>query len=83
MSFEIISNIDLPETRRTRSRGEFATAVDSLEVGQGFYFSDKRPTKALYPTVAPKKFGGKKFAIRLVEEAGEDGLNKYAVKRTA
>ena len=82
MSFEIISNIDLPETRRTRSRGEFATAVDQLEVDQGFYFTDKRPVKALYPTVAPKKFDGKKFAIRFIEE-GEDGLNKYAVKRVA
>lgn len=84
MAFEIISDIALPEVTRTRTRGEFATAVDALEVNQGFYFTDKRQVKALYPSVSPKKFSGKKFTIRLVESAAEEGgENKYAVKRTA
>lgn len=84
MAFEIITDIALPEVTRTRTRGEFATAVDALEVNQGFYFTDKREIKALYPSVSPKKFGGKKYAIRLIEAAAEaGGENKYAVKRTA
>lgn len=84
MAFEIISDIALPEVTRTRTRGEFATAVDSLEVGQGFYFTDKREIKALYPSVSPKKFNSKKFSLRLVEAAAEaGGEHKYGVKRTA
>lgn len=85
MTYEIVDDIALPESaRRTRSRGPFATALDKLEVGQGFYFEDKRNLVSLYPAVSPKKFGGKKFKLGLEKAAEQEGeLNKFAVKRVA
>jgi hypothetical protein len=83
MAFEIISDIAVPEVTRTRTRGEFASAVDALEVGQGFYFTDKRELKKLYPTVSPKKFNQKKFKLWVAEAAAEGAESKFGVKRVA
>lgn len=83
MTYEIIDNIEVPVTAvtRTRARGEFATALDKLDIGQGFVFSDKRELKKLYPSVAPTKFPSdveglnKKFKLWQVSEG------KFGVKR--
>ncbi len=79
--FQVIANIEVPKTEATRARGPFATAVDSLEVGSGFHFSDTRDLKKLYPTVSPKKFGGKKFKLWVQTPAGtaDDGSVVSAV----
>lgn len=92
VQFQIEDDLELPEVKRAggvRGKGPFASAVDSLNVGQGFRFADKRELKKLYPTFAPKKFDGKKFTVRFMGEkneageqvAGEDGSFAYAVKR--
>lgn len=81
MAFDIIDNIEIPATvaARTRSKGEFATALDKLEIGQGFIFSSTGALKAQYPKVAPKKFPGKKFKVWAVD--GQE--DKFGVKRVA
>lgn len=58
MAFQIIDNIEVPETQatRVRSRGEFAQALDSLQVGQGFIFPSDKGLKSHYPKVSPSKF---------------------------
>lgn len=81
--FQIIDDIEVPATAitRTRTRGAFATALDGLEVGQGFVFADARPLKACYPSVAPKRFpthdgmGLKKFKIWQAAE-GQVGVKR-------
>lgn len=83
MAFQIIDNIEVPQTvaTRVRPRGEFAQAVDSLQVGQGFLFDSDKPLKAHYPKVSPSKFPSdvaghnKKFRLWI---AGE---GKVGVKR--
>lgn len=83
MAFEIIDNIEVPATvtTRNRPRGEFAQAVDSLKIGQGFLFDSDKPLKAHYPKVSPSKFPAedgvslKKFKLWI---AGE---GKVGVKR--
>ena len=82
MAFEIIDNIEVPATvaTRVRPRGEFAQAVDSLQIGQGFLFDSDKPLKAHYPKVSPSKFPStegfnKKFRLWI---AGE---GKVGVKR--
>ncbi len=86
-TFEILDDLELPTAKRaggTRSRGPFATAVGKLDVGQGFVFMDAREIKKLYPTIAPKRYFGRKFTIRILEtEANEAGEFKYGLKRTA
>ena len=81
MSFHIISNMTIPASTvtRARTRGEFATTLDSLQVGQGFEYQSEGTLKSQYPRVAPKKFGGsKRFKIWAVEGAE----NTFAVCRT-
>ena len=58
MTYEIIDNIEVPQVAatRNRSRGEFALALDSLNVGQGFIFDSDKSLKAHYPKVSPSKF---------------------------
>ena len=58
MAFQIIDNIEVPAVTatRNRARGEFAQAVDSLQVGQGFIFESDKGLKAHYPKVSPSKF---------------------------
>lgn len=80
--FEIIDNIEVPATAatRNRTRGAFAQAVDSLQVGQGFIFDSDKGLKAHYPKVSPSKFPStdgfnKKFRLWI---AGE---GKVGVKR--
>lgn len=77
--FVIVDDIEVPAIIMTRNRakGAFATAVDSLEVGQGFIFDSPRPLKKLYPSVSPKRFGGKHFKLWAV--VGQEG--RYGVKR--
>lgn len=84
MAFNIIKNITMPVTTatRNRSRGEFASALDSLEVGDGFEFPSTSGLKHMYPRVAPKKFGGKSFQVKLLTPAEtEGGENMFIVKR--
>ena len=84
MAFQIIDNIEVPAVTatRNRSRGEFAQAVDSLQIGQGFIFESDKGLKAHYPKVSPSKFPDtsapgqlKKFKLWI---AGE---GKVGVKR--
>ena len=83
MAFQIIDNIEVPAivATRVRPRGEFAQAVDSLQIGQGFLFDSDKPLKAHYPKVSPSKFPSdvaghnKKFRLWI---AGE---GKVGVKR--
>ena len=83
MAFEIIDNITVPQTvaTRNRPRGEFAQALDNLNVGQGFYFDSDKPLKAHYPKVSPSKFPvgdgvhNKKFRLWVADEG------KIGVKR--
>ena len=58
MAFQIIDNIEVPAVTatRNRARGEFAQAVDSLQIGQGFIFESDKGLKAHYPKVSPSKF---------------------------
>lgn len=76
MSFQIIDNIEVPATvaTRTRPRGEFATTLDTLEIGQGFIFASTKGLKAHYPKVSPSKFA-----------ANEDGsvLKKFKLWQAA
>lgn len=84
MAYEIINNIEVPETAvtRTRERGPFAQALDSLEVGQGFHYESKGTLKSQYPKVSPSKFGGKKFKVfAVVDSDGEVIDGKFGVKR--
>lgn len=87
MTFQIQDNFELPALQRApgggRGRGEFALTLDKLEIGQGFPFKDKRELKALYPTVSPNKFNGKKFQIRKLADKDADGKYTYGVKRVA
>lgn len=81
--FEVISNIAIPATTRNRARGEFATTVDALEVGQGFHFESKGKLQSQYAKVSPKKFDGKKFKVWAVDaEAGVFGVARLADNST-
>ena len=90
MAFQIIDNIEVPAVTatRNRSRGEFAQAVDSLQVGQGFIFESDKGLKAHYPKVSPSKFPDttapgqlKKFKLWVAGEGqvGVKRLNDVAV----
>lgn len=58
-TFVIDSDVPVPTTQRIRTRGEFATTCDMLEVGQSFFVAG-RTTKGVYASLSPKKFGGNK-----------------------
>lgn len=80
MAFEIIDNIAVPAAAaRSRARSALTEALDGLQVGQGFYFDDKRDVKKLYPSVSPTKFpsgdGFKKFKL------WQEAEGKIGVKR--
>ena len=83
MAFQIIDNIEVPAVTatRNRARGEFAQAVDSLQVGQGFIFESDKGLKAHYPKVSPSKFPSdvagfnKKFKLRVAGE-GQVGVKR-------
>ena len=86
MSFHVIKNIQIPASTATRNRprGEFANALDNLEIGDGFEYESEGTLKSQYPRVAPKKFGGsKRFKIWAVEDGtSEDGkTHTYGVAR--
>ena len=80
MAFQIIDNIEVPAVTatRNRARGEFAQAVDSLQVGQGFIFESDKGLKAHYPKVSPSKFPSdvagfnKKFRLWIAGEGQVD-----------
>lgn len=82
MTYQIVPNIEVPASAatRNRARGEFAQAVDGLEVGEGFFFDDTAAIKLIYPRVGPKKFGGRRFKV-WQQSVNEDGSFKYGVKR--
>ena len=83
MAFQIIDNIEVPAVTatRNRARGEFAQALDSLEVGQGFIFESDKGLKAHYPKVSPSKFPSdvagfnKKFKLWVAGE-GQVGVKR-------
>ena len=83
MAFQIIDNIEVPTVTatRNRARGEFAQAVDSLQVGQGFIFESDKGLKAHYPKVSPSKFPSdvagfnKKFKLWVAGE-GQVGVRR-------
>ena len=82
MAFQIIDNIEVPAApaTRNRSRGEFAQAVDSLQIGQGFIFESDKGLKAHYPKVSPSKFPStegfnKKFRLWIAGE-GQVGVKR-------
>lgn len=83
MAFQIIDNIEVPAVTatRNRARGEFAQALDSLEVGQGFIFESDKGLKAHYPKVSPSKFPSdvagfnKKFRLWIAGE-GQVGVKR-------
>ena len=83
MAFQIIDNIEVPAVTatRNRSRGEFAQAVDSLQIGQGFIFESGKGLKAHYPKVSPSKFPSdvagfnKKFRLWIAGE-GQVGVKR-------
>lgn len=90
MAFNIVKNITMPVTvaTRNRSRGDFASALDSLDVGDGFEFPSASSLKHMYPRVAPKKFEGKSFQVKLLtaaedrtDEGAVEGENLFIVKR--
>ena len=81
MAFQIIDNIEVPAVTatRNRARGEFAQAVDSLQIGQGFIFESDKGLKAHYPKVSPSKFPStegflKKFRLWIAGE-GQVGVS--------
>ena len=90
-TFTIVNDIELPakSTTRNRDRGEFASTLDTLEIGQGFRFPSHASLKNMYPRVAPKKFGGKHFTVAQItapveaSEGVEAAEGIYAVKRTS
>lgn len=83
MAFQIIDNIEVPAVTatRNRARGEFAQAVDSLQIGQGFIFESDKGLKAHYPKVSPSKFPSdvagfnKKFRLWIAGE-GQVGVKR-------
>ena len=83
MAFQIIDNIEVPAVTatRNRARGEFAQAVDSLQIGQGFIFESDKGLKAHYPKVSPSKFPSdvagfnKKFKLWVAGE-GQVGVKR-------
>ena len=77
MTYVIVDNYELPASTKTRTRekGEFTMAVDSLAVGQGFEFESEIAHKAQYARVSPRKFGGKHFTVVQLSEG------KFAVRR--
>ena len=82
MAFQIIDNIEVPAVTatRNRARGEFAKAVDSLQIGQGFIFESDKGLKAHYPKVSPSKFPStegflKKFKLWVAGE-GQVGVKR-------
>ncbi len=82
MAFVIQDNMQAPASAaRTRQKGEFSLALDSLEIGQGFEYTSKGTLKGQYPKISPKKFGGKRFRVWLVSEGEAGELNTFAVKR--
>ena len=82
MAFQIVDNLVAPAAAaRTRQKGEFSLALDSLEIGQGFQYTSKGAVKGQYPKISPKKFGGKRFRVWLVSEGENGEPNTFAVKR--
>ena len=82
MAFQIIDNMQAPASAaRTRQKGEFTLALESLEIVQGFQYESKGTAKAQYPRISPKKFGGKRFRVWLVSEGENGEPNTFAVKR--
>lgn len=80
--YEIVDNLEVPASAaRTRQKGEFATTLDALSIGQGFQFESKGTLKGIYPRVSPKKFGGKRFKVWQVSEGENGAPNTFAVKR--
>lgn len=79
MAFQIIDNMQAPASAaRTRQKGEFTLALESLSIGQGFEYESKGTAKAQYPRISPKKFGGaKRFKVWEVED--KEGW--FAVRR--
>ena len=86
--YNVIKNIAIPATTRNRARGEFAEAIDGLEVGEGFNFAFKGKLASQYAKVSPKKFPGKKFKLWEIKE-GDVGFdydvaeNQFGVARLA
>ena len=77
MAFQLIKNMPVPAAAaRTRARGEFATFLDTLEVGDGFEFEANGKRENQYAKIAPKKFGGKKFTVFLVEADIREATDK-------
>ena len=82
MTFQIIDNMQAPEApARTRQPGAFTLTHNSLEIGQGFEFNSKGTLKSNYPKIAPKKFGGKRFKLWLIEQGAEGEESTYGVRR--
>ena len=90
MAFQIINDIQVPASTITRSRprGELAQTVDSLQVGQGFFFPSDKPLKTQYPKVSPSRFPSetegmsKKFKL-WIESEGVVGVKRLADVATA
>lgn len=80
--YNIVDDIEVPESaKRTRRRGAFAEALDSLEVGQGFEY-ESSTLKAQYARVAPKKFSGKRFKVwEKTNSVGDVIEGEFGVKR--
>lgn len=83
MTYEVISNIEVPKTvfqGRGRKRGILAQALDNLKVGDGFIFDDKRELKQMYPVVASQRFktatGNKRFKLWRGTEEGTYGVKR-------
>ena len=82
MAFVIQDNMQAPASAaRTRQKGEFTQALESLSIGQGFQFGSKGTLKSNYPKIAPKKFGGKRFKLWLIEQGAEGEESTYGVRR--
>lgn len=79
--FQVIDNISIPTTTRTRQRSEFALVVDALEVGQGFHYQAGGKLQSQYAKVSPSKFEGKKFKVWLVAAGENGGDNTFGVAR--
>lgn len=77
MAFQIINDMPVPAAAaRTRTRGEFANTLDTLEVGQGFEFEANGKRENQYAKIAPKKFDGKKFKVWVIAENIKEAADK-------
>lgn len=84
MTFQIIKNMQAPASAaRTRQKGEFTLALESLEIGDGFEYESKGSAKAQYPRISPKKFNGKRFKVWMVSEGENGEANTFGVRREA